>query len=702
MATIIATPIVHCPLKLFDGYILPQIGAGAIGIGIAVIFGTILSGVPVGPVSFLALLWFVYLMMSGAWSTVPHNSLRDVPLIFLSVFAFQISALLFENPENMVLVSLAVFFASNVLGIYAIGQRFCLDPIFPERLVSKKGEYEGLSKTYIPKCFQNKNFRDSRAIATIGNTNFATGYFLSTLPFLAYLTFAVSSWFGLSFIPVIGAVVAAECRAGQLGLFVAGLFFILCLSSQGIPVDWLMWIFDGGDNIRIGIFIVGCVSAFWVIWAFGFWLRDRGIFRMLSDETDTMNTMLDFEGRADNTMEDRQHWVAHIRYRLRYWKSAWHLIKKRPLQGFGLRTYRKEVYQAQGELNLKDSRYMGPAYQTPQPRECHNDFLENFVEGGFVGGLLFLVIVGIVLWHLHGFMSGAGNSDFLMASAVGAGFMAILVDAFFFFPLRLASSGLLFWISLGLLEGMTGNIQTMALPYSPWITVFASGAITAMVWEGTIKPNVGNYFFSCYNFSKDGRKKERYLMQAAKWCPRETIYRTHLMIGYLHTYPDEADQHAEVMREHFDGMTPGWICDFNSGMAAIKVGRWDAALRYLQQALFHLPYMDEAKAMFKQVWPKAPFQRRINLKQLSQEAMALLSGCMNAIKGFQGEIQKQELIQQNVILTEKVRMGIPPDWLFDGQANLFVPPDQVPAGKKIVELAPCRLQVLVPENAVIK
>ena len=58
-----------------------------------------------------------------------------------------------------------------------------------------------------------------------------------------------------------------------------------------------------------------------------------------------------------------------------------------------MRTYRKEVYDSQARLNEKDPEFLGYDYQTPQPRECHNDFIENFIEGGIVSGLLFLLII---------------------------------------------------------------------------------------------------------------------------------------------------------------------------------------------------------------------------------------------------------------------------------------------------------------------
>ena len=128
--TLILTPLIFCPLRSCDGYILPQIGVGSIGISITLIFfiyyGVFPLSLPVG----LALLYFIYIMCSNAWSTVQHNSLRDTPLIFLCVGAFIISSALFTDINNIVAVSLGVFFVSMFTSLYAIGQKFLFDPLF--------------------------------------------------------------------------------------------------------------------------------------------------------------------------------------------------------------------------------------------------------------------------------------------------------------------------------------------------------------------------------------------------------------------------------------------------------------------------------------------------------------------------------------------------------------------------------------------
>ena len=79
------TPLFFCPLKSNDGFILPQIGIGSIGVSLSLIFFIYNGILPLSSTVGSALLYFVYIACTNAWSTVQHNSLRDMPLIFLSV-----------------------------------------------------------------------------------------------------------------------------------------------------------------------------------------------------------------------------------------------------------------------------------------------------------------------------------------------------------------------------------------------------------------------------------------------------------------------------------------------------------------------------------------------------------------------------------------------------------------------------------------
>ena len=695
--TILIAPIVACPLKLFDGYIFPQIGTAAIGISIASLFWFYNGSFTISFATIAALIYFIYLMTSGAWSTVPHNSLREVPLIFLSVFSFLICLTLFQDKNNIMAVSLAVFCVSMFTSLYAIGQRFCFDPLFPERLRSRAEDFKGCKKEDIHKAWRNKDFVDTRAISTLGNTNFASGFFISTFPFLAYLSGEVSLWFLLSFAVVVMAIFCTDSRAGKLSIFVSLLSFVIIISSRGYLFDLLFYITEL-PIIAYNI-IVFYVLLFAV--AYGVVLCKKNPLKFLSNENDDFNTMLDVEN------DDQNYWLATLRYRLKYWKIAFNLIMKKPLQGYGLRTYRKEVYLEQSLINKKEGgKFLRPGfYQTPQPRECHNDIIENFVEGGIVGGLIFLSIVIFVLYNATVVKDISNAKDFFILSALIASFFGMLVEIFFFFPLRLGSSALMFWMSLALLQSFT---KADVVNVSPGIvlTLFLAVMIAAMLWEGVIKPNLGNWYFTKYNFTSNMRKKEIYLNKAISVCPKESIFRTHMLVGYLEAFPQEADFHAEMLRNHYDGMIPAWASAYNCGIAKFMRKEFEDAFKFFDESLFFLPYFEDARNRLMQIYPLTPFKRSpIAMKQMTEIGVQAVRSGQAEVNFLQKEIQNLQKEIQNsqnkfcaVVLNEKLKLNIPMDWAFEPESCQFLAQNEIPPNCTVVQIGPTMLPLCIKKQ----
>jgi len=87
------------------------------------------------------------------------------------------------------------------------------------------------------------------------------------------------------------------------------------------------------------------------------------------------------------------------------------------------------------------------------------------------------------------------------------------------------------------------------------------------------------------------------------------------------------------------------------------------------------------------------------MKQISSESLAKLQTLQAQMQTLQNQLQHCDISTHAVILAEKVRLAIPPDWFYNGEGNCFLPPDAVPAGKKVVNVGPANLPILVPENA---
>lgn len=701
--TMVLTPTIFMPLKFMDGYLLPQFGIAAIGISISLILYLMNGVFDLSLITILAVLYFFYLTLTCSWSTVQHNSIRDMPLVFAYLIGFIIANALFNSYSNILIICYAVFVVAIFTSIYGILQKFCIDPLFPERLASQNHLYKGKPKIEIPKCFQNKCFRDSRVISTLGNTNFAAGFFLSVLPFLMFLSFQVSLWFLLSVLIVVITIFLTESRAGVLSLIGSSIFFILLVSVKGIFLDWILYV---NKLLPMEIKLILIMSV--VVLSLHVILNSKKL-KQIKDflsEDNPLNAMLDFEHG------DKYHPIAHLRYRIRYIKAAFELILRKPLQGYGLRTYRKEVYGAQGRLNQKDGgKFLGEKYQTPQPREVHNDFIENFVEGGVIGGFLFILIIGIVFYNTIQNSFILSNTDFLTVASISATLLGVMINAMFFFPFRLASSSLYFFVALAMLNSFTNSVILHSFNVSIVIILFTALALIAFIWESVIKPNAGNYYFTKHNFAKYSDNKEKYLMKALKYCPRETIFRTHLMLGYTDLYPEEAEEQAETMRQHYDGMTPAWVMAYNSGMSKSRLKQYKDALKFFAESLFYYPSFQESRVQAQVVEPLSPLKiiRRYILKKITGEGETVLNNFMANVdlikknteremeslkRSTDRELQANETNMLNVILAEKVRLMIPEDWPFDFDTKQFYAPREIPEGKVVLQAGPTKTLIL--------
>lgn len=683
--TVIGTPLVACPLKLMDGFVLPQIGSAAIGISITLICFLQIGVLNLSLVSVLAIVYFVYMMINNSWSTSSHNTVVDVPLIFAYLVGFIIAVSLMSG--NMVAIggiALAVWWIAMFTSIYAIGQTFGIDIIFPDRIKPVES-LKDKPDNEVHQGFRNKQRIDTRAISTLGNTNFACWFFITTLPFVLFVCVEINAWFWLSLPLVLWAIIATRSKCGVLAIVSAlsVFFFIACMFTW--QVDFLNYLFADMPVLELVIIEFG---VFLVLLTFYLYARKSKIVKFLSDQDEMFNICLDLEHFHN------EHVLSTLRFRFRYWKAGIALIRKRWLQGWGLRTFRKEVYKTQGELNQKDGgKFLGPAYQTPQPRECHNDWLENFVEGGIVGGLLSIVISSLVFYHGWIYMI---QQESLLVAVLLAGTTASVIVGIFGFPYRLGGSALLFWLSLAMIEGIAGTTATIIYTPNMFVTIFILGSLLAMLYEGVLKPNLGNWYFTKYNFIKGVMRKERYLQKAIEIRPRDSVYRTHAVIGYLQGFPEESDRHADILRCHFDGMSPAWVVALNCSIVKSTRGMWSDSERLLQEALWYNPRFEEARQEYAKVYPHAPLpKRRTQMKIMTDGSKNLYKAIQAEIEAHKAEIATREMAIGNVILTDKVKMSIPEDWIFDIETMTFLTKQELQEHQEVVEMGPTKIPIAV-------
>lgn len=151
-----------------------------------------------------------------------------------------------------------------------------------------------------------------------------------------------------------------------------------------------------------------------------------------------------------------------IRNRLFWWEISGAMIKDHPLLGIGYRQfdiqvndYYFEFFEEKPENQLYT--YLVKSHKDKRPYHFHNDYIEIAAENGILGLIAFLLIVygtffSAITQLSHRMISR--NHKVLLACGM-AGFISMLVDAFFGFPLYLPCSGVVFWFLVAFVEKMS-------------------------------------------------------------------------------------------------------------------------------------------------------------------------------------------------------------------------------------------------------
>lgn len=136
--------------------------------------------------------------------------------------------------------------------------------------------------------------------------------------------------------------------------------------------------------------------------------------------------------------------------RLFYWRVIAEMVRDRPVQGFGLGTFKYYYYDYQ--CQVLDQGTSLRAYTRQLVFHAHNEYLQALVETGIIG---FGLLVGLMVTVLKGGLAriNACQRDETRVLLIGllAGLVVALFDAVFSFPFHIASTGLLTAVYCGVL-----------------------------------------------------------------------------------------------------------------------------------------------------------------------------------------------------------------------------------------------------------
>jgi O-antigen ligase len=628
-------PAVMLPMVTYDIFCLPQTAflallsaVGLVGLGVG---GAATINLPI----LLSIFFLIYIGMNNLWTATLEGARREFGIQFVFIASFIIASAVSKGFVTSGLM--ALFIVGSLIQVYAVSQTFGYDILFLMRM----------------KLFPG----DRRPIGTIGNMNFFSAYILPLFWVGVYLGVTVPGFIGYAVISsciTLYLLRKTQCRGAIIGLIVSTFFLFVLLSIGGFTqIGW-----------AYGAMAFGLMIAFAILgWLWDEWDAINGEIIREEHREDIGGKIITY---APTTK------YATLRYRIAYWQSGWELFKEKPWQGHGLRSYRKLVYYAQAAINDRDPNYLNPErYYTPQPRECHNDWLEDLVELGIVGSIIRWALIGSVFWV--GFSIIKGN---LAAVFILTAMLAMCVHAVFFFSLRVPGSGLVFWVLAGLLVAM-GGVPLGTITFSPWLVVPMLLALTALYWETIIKPLMSSYYYMRFQISSDVREKEMSCHKANHWQPDETIVNTHMLIGYMNIEPHYAYKFAEQMWAKYDGMTPGWVMHCNMGVISELVGNYELAARHYATSLRLLPTFPLSIEGYQRVEKFVPLPRKGDIvKQVKEEARLHVLLLQERINNLELTKQNIAIQMQNVVLQEANRLNIPMGWQYVAEKGLFLSPEE--------------------------
>lgn len=646
------TSLVFCPKLLFNCFTLPQLLALSMLSAVGLVLGVSNGVIPINTPSIILFCFFIYLTTSIFWSTPFHNAKKEYSLQTVMIIVYFISVI-FLNKNIIKWLSLSISLVLLFNLVYAYLQTRGIDFFFSNEI--KKGA------------------NPLSPIGTIGNSNFLTSFICGSMWFSVYLSYVFNSFFLLIFLFAIYLVFfKTKVRAGQLSIVCSILFLFVVLS-------YFKFLLVGNDIFftsslsLVGLVILCFIIILKIKWNIFFYKP------------------IDPKGK--------QVWYATFRYRICYWLGALELIKEKPLFGWGLWGYRKEVYRAQAQINDKDPRFLKPdRYITPQPRECHNDFLEHLVEFGIIGFLIFMVFISSVYYNGFVFLNNSINNkhDFLLMLVLLTNFTSLLVNGVFFFMLRATASALMFWITCGMITYLSVGGETNTFNPSIWTILFIIIVMSLFIWETIIKRTMSSFYFRKYCTTANMQNKNDNLVKAIKWSPHDSIYRTHAIVLLQEHYPFLANLHASVLLNYFDGQVPQGMAFYNVALARAKTKNiFDEAEFFLKHSNWVNPNFEPTlellnskdgigvRSTFKGgratmripeeaiVWKVNTFIKDVEISKLKLDLVK------KEIETLELAIKASELSLQNILIQEKKRLNIPDSWVYIPNETRFVDPSTI-------------------------
>ena len=482
-------------------------------------------------------------------SSISLLSSIDIYISIYSLFSITLFAGLYFLVPNIVRerrqirkIMFSLIFVSGLISIYGIGQYFGID------LLNLKVMGSG----YISGSFENRNVLAS--------------FLVFIMPVSVGFLFEKSSkklkiMVGLVAIITLIALIYTRTRGAWVGFIGAMAFFAgaKLMAGRGMK-KILKSLFSKKSLITISLMVI-CLG-----------LLIRYDYRKPGSFTKKFLSIADLKDPA-------------TRHRFVMWHTGIDIIKEHPLLGTGIGTFKK-IYPKYQSKYLRTEKY---GMFEGLSRFIHNDYLEITANTGILGLGAFLWLIVTLYWTGLKRLKQIDQSKYSpnLLIIILSSLTAVLIHSFFHYSFYLPTTGMLFWLWLGLLntdgakaEKIKENIRPSVIRQS--VTVLIT--ILLLVW--VTKPFIANLYFDkgCY-YSMSGEYDVAIALykKSLKFNPRDENTRNNLGNAYRISglYGKALKEYEEALK-----INPYLVEAHNNlGILHVNRGLYDEAIKEYMLAI---------------------------------------------------------------------------------------------------------------------
>jgi O-antigen ligase/Flp pilus assembly protein TadD len=559
-----AVPLIYSPVTK-DNFILPKfilvrtVALAALCVWLAGLAASGEARLRRSPALVVLCLFVLALLPSLLASTNKALSLDELNILLTCILLWFLASSFTADARRLTFATGVIVTVACLEAAYGALQYFGVDPLY-----------------HAPDIARLKVF------GSLGNPNFLSAYLAACLPlsltaFMASRRPATAALLLCAVALLAAGILLTGTKGGMLAGAASSLFVIVaCVLRRHSLARYRR-------NVMFLIAAVAVLAAGVALLSFS----GRGAFHLPS----TLIQSLDARGLS-------------VGKRLLYWKTAFEMIRARPLSGWGLGALRLHYLDHQGSVLARP----GSESYIPlaaNPIHAHNDYLQLWAEAGLGAVIVFMALVSVI--SRAGLRKVRSPSETVHAVGFMGGFIAILIDALVDFPLHRPTTAMLFW-SFGAL------IAAAPAEGDGWTTVRLPRAVAAALLAAAIGLFCFSARSSLLRYRADTFFAKGYAaVKAEKWEPAARFYERGLVL-----YPDEGES------------------QLNLGVAYYKLGQWDEAIRAIERGFFEVRDLNsyvtladayDEKGNYAKALPL--YRRAIFLNPANTQAMNNLGVCLS-------------------------------------------------------------------------